>query len=51
MTSISIEYDRRRVLGVIEQMNEEHARNGGDMEMSLGGYFEPFPFERKQVLS
>jgi hypothetical protein len=36
-----------RVLGVIEQMNEEHARNHGDMDMSLNGYFEPFPFERK----
>lgn len=40
-----------RVLGVMQQMNEEHAENYGDMTMSLGGYFEPFPIERRQVVS
>jgi hypothetical protein len=38
-------------LDIVRQCDEKHAENNGDMTMSLNGCFEPFPFERKQVLS
>lgn len=41
----------RSVLLAISICDDEHNENYGDMTMSLGGYFEPFPVKRKQVMS
>lgn len=41
----------RSVLLAISICDDEHNENYGDMTMSLGGYFEPFRIERRQVVS